>query len=106
MSSGTQTEDTVVLARNAKGALTQREIELRENVKPKRYRKAFRTVFCGGLLARRTLIAAGPTEASAFSVVCRRLAELDPEALKLTQKSGHLSFGEGGADYGQASYPV
>jgi hypothetical protein len=26
--------------------------------------------------------------------------------LKLTQKSGHLSFGDGGADYGQASYPV
>ncbi|BCG02610.1 ATP-dependent endonuclease (plasmid) [Paraburkholderia sp. PGU19] len=73
-------EDTVVLARDAKGALTQREIELPKTVKPKRYRKEFRRVFCEGLPARRILIAEGPTEASAFPVAYRRLAELDPEA--------------------------
>ena len=74
------TDDTLVLARDAQGMLTQRKIELPENVKPKRYRQEFRTVFCEGLLARRILIAEGPTEASAFPVACRRLAELNPDA--------------------------
>ena len=73
------TEETVVLARNAEGQLVQKAIALPENVKPKRYRQEFRTRFCEGLLARRVLIAEGPTEYSAFPVVCRRLAELNPE---------------------------
>ncbi|MFP3558564.1 AAA family ATPase [Paraburkholderia sp. SIMBA_049] len=73
-------DDTLVLARDAQGMLTQRTIELPDNVKPKRYRQGFRTVFCEGLLARRVLIAEGPTEASAFPVACRRLAELSPDA--------------------------
>lgn len=74
-----ETEETVVLARNDLGRLEQRTIELPAIVKLKRFRQEFRTRFCEGLLARRVLIAEGPTEYSAFPVVCRRLAELDPE---------------------------
>lgn len=73
------TEETVVLARDAEGLLVQKNIELPDNVKLKRYRQEFRTRFCEGLLARRILIAEGPTEYSSFPVVCRRLAELNPE---------------------------
>ncbi|MBR8175782.1 ATP-dependent nuclease [Burkholderia ambifaria] len=73
------TDETLVLARDAQGMLAQRTIELPDNVKPKRYRQEFRTIFCEGLLARRVLVAEGPTEASAFPVACRRLAELDPQ---------------------------
>lgn len=74
-----ETEETVVLARDALGRMGQRAITLPGNVKSKRYRQEFRTRFCEGLLARRVLLAEGPTEYSAFPVVCRRLAELDPE---------------------------
>lgn len=72
------TEETVVLGRDADGALSQKPIELPNNVKLKRYRQEFRTRFCEGLLARRVLISEGPTEASAFPVACRRLAEINP----------------------------
>lgn len=72
-------DETVVLARDASGRLEQKNITLPDNVKPKRYRQEFRTRFCEGLLARRVLLAEGSTEYSAFPVVCRRLAELDPE---------------------------
>ena len=74
-----ETDETVVLARDASGRLGQRAIALPDNVKPKRYRQEFRTRFCEGLLARRVLLAEGPTEYSAFPAVCRRLAELAPE---------------------------
>lgn len=74
------TEETIVLTRNAEGHLGQRAISLPDNIKPKRYRQEFRTRFCEGLLARRVLIAEGPTEYSAFPVACRRLAELNDEA--------------------------
>ena len=72
------TEETVVLTRDSGGLLRQMSIALPDNVKPKRYRQEFRTRFCEGLLARRILVAEGPTEYSAFPVVCRRLAELNP----------------------------
>ncbi len=72
-------EETVVLSRNADGILTRQTIVLPDNVKLKRYRQDFRTRFCEGLLARRVLIAEGATEASAFPVVCRRLAELNSD---------------------------
>ena len=71
-------EETIVLARNSEGTLERQHIELPENVKQKRYRQEFRTRFCEGLLSRRILIAEGPTEAAAFPVACRRLAELNP----------------------------
>ncbi|MDG4869297.1 ATP-dependent endonuclease, partial [Guyparkeria sp. 1SP6A2] len=71
-------EETMVLARDADGILTRKAITLPDNVKLKRYRQEFRTRFCEGLLARRVLVAEGATEASAFPVACRRLAELKP----------------------------
>lgn len=73
-----QNEETIVLRREAHGALSQAEITLPESVKLKRYRQEFRTRFCEGLLARRILIAEGATETQSFPVVCRRLAEIDP----------------------------
>jgi putative ATP-dependent endonuclease of OLD family len=72
-------EETMVLARDEAGNLTRQDIELPDSVKLKRYRQEFRTRFCEGLLARRVLVAEGATEASAFPVVCRRLAELNPD---------------------------
>jgi putative ATP-dependent endonuclease of OLD family len=72
-------EETMVLARNEAGNLTRQNIELPDSVKLKRYRQEFRTRFCEGLLARRVLVAEGATEASAFPVACRRLAELNPD---------------------------
>lgn len=72
------TEETLVLGRDTDGALSRKPIVLPDNVKLKRYRQEFRTRFCEGLLARRVLIAEGPTEASAFPVACRRLAGINP----------------------------
>jgi putative ATP-dependent endonuclease of OLD family len=72
-------EDTVVLGRDSEGVLERKRITLPDNVKLKRYRQEFRTRFCEGLLARRVLIAEGATEAAAFPVACRRLAEIKPE---------------------------
>ena len=83
-----ETNETVVLSRNALGQLEQRNIELPDNVKPKRYRQEFRTRFCEGLLARRILITEGPTEYTAFPVVCRRLAELDSESYQSLEALG------------------
>jgi len=72
-------EETIVLARDGEGRLSQSAIALPESVKPKRYRQEFRTRFCEGLLARRILIAEGATETSSFPAVCRRLAEINPK---------------------------
>jgi putative ATP-dependent endonuclease of OLD family len=72
-------DETVVLARNADGSLSRSVIILPDSIKPKRYRQEFRTRFCEGLLARRILVAEGATEAASFPVVCRRLAELNPD---------------------------
>jgi len=74
-----ETNETIVLARDASGIMKQCAIVLPYSVKLKRYRQEFRTRFCEGLLARRILIAEGSTEYSAFPVVCRRLAELSPD---------------------------
>lgn len=71
-------DETVILSRDAAGTMRQFKVSLPDSVKLKRYRQEFRTRFCEGLLARRILIAEGATEASAFPVACRRLAELDP----------------------------
>lgn len=81
-------ENTVVLARNVDGILTRQKINLPDNIKPKRYRQEFRTRFCEGLLTRRVLIAEGATEATAFSVACRRLAELDSEVYSSLEALG------------------
>lgn len=81
-------EETVVLGRDANGELARKSIALPDNVKLKRYRQEFRTHFCEGLLARRVLIAEGATEASAFPVVCRRLAELNPDTYSSLEALG------------------
>ncbi len=81
-------EETVVLARDADGNLARQAITLPDNVKPKRYRQEFRTRFCEGLLARRILVAEGATEASAFPVACRRLAEIRPDTYSSLEALG------------------
>jgi putative ATP-dependent endonuclease of the OLD family len=81
-------EETVVLGRDGYGVLARKTIALPDNVKLKRYRQEFRTRFCEGLLARRILIAEGATEASAFPVACRRLAELKPDTYSSLEALG------------------
>jgi len=81
-------EDTVVLGRNSEGVLDRKRITLPDNVKLKRYRQEFRTRFCEGLLARRVLIAEGATEAAAFPVACRRLAEIKAETYSSLEALG------------------
>lgn len=88
-------DETVVLARHDQGALNRKEIALPECVKPKRYRQEFRTRFCEGLLARRVLIAEGATEASAFPVACRRLAELKPDVYSSLEALGICTIDAG-----------
>ncbi|MBF0612591.1 MAG: AAA family ATPase [Magnetococcales bacterium] len=81
-------DETIILDRDLDGVLTRKIITLPNNVKLKRYRQDFRTRFCEGLLARRVLIAEGATEASAFPVACRRLAELKPETYSSLEALG------------------
>lgn len=89
-------EETVVLERDGDGVLGQKAISLPANVKLKRYRQEFRTRFCEGLLARRILIAEGATEASAFPVACRRLAELKPNTYSSLEALGVCIVDAGG----------
>lgn len=88
-------EETVVLWRDADGVLSRKPVTLPDNVKHKRYRTEFRTRFCEGLLARRILIAEGQTEASAFPVVCRRLAELKPDSYSSLEALGICTIDAG-----------
>lgn len=81
-------DETVVLGRDGDGVLARKSIKLPDNVKRKRYRQEFRTRFCEGLLARRVLIVEGATEASAFPVACRRLAELKPDTYSSLEALG------------------
>jgi len=90
------TDETVVLARDGHGVLVQCPINLPPSIKLKRYRQEFRTRFCEGLLARRVLIAEGATEAAAFPVVCRRLAELKPEVYSSLEALGICTIDAGG----------
>jgi len=88
--------ETVVLSRDSNGSLGQSAIELPDSVKMKRYRQEFRTRFCEGLLARRILVAEGATEAAAFPVVCRRLAELRPDIYTSLEAMGICTVDAGG----------
>lgn len=88
--------ETVILSRDGSGNLKQSSITLPESVKLKRYRQEFRTRFCEGLLARRILIAEGATEASAFPVACRRLAELNPSVYASLESLGICVVDAGG----------
>ena len=69
-------DETVVLGRSADGLLSKSAVVLPKSIKLKAYRQNFRIRFSEGLLARRILVGEGATEAAAFPVVCRRLAEL------------------------------
>lgn len=89
-------DETVVLARDPDGTLSQAIIALPESVKPKRYRQEFRTRFCEGLLARRILVAEGATEAASFPVVCRRLAELNSDTYTSLEALGICTIDAGG----------
>jgi len=88
-------DETVVLGRDDAGVLGKRVIALPDSVKPKRYRQEFRTRFCEGLLARRILVAEGATEAAAFPVVCRRLAELKPDTYSSLEALGICTIDAG-----------
>ncbi len=88
-------DETVVLARSSDGLLVRQAVSLPDNVKPKRYRQEFRTRFCEGLLSRRVLIAEGATEASAFPVACRRLAELQPDTYSSLEALGICTIDAG-----------
>ncbi len=89
-------DETVILSRDSTGAMKQSRVSLPESVKLKRYRQEFRTRFCEGLLARRVLVAEGATEASAFPVACRRLAELDPDKYASLEALGVCVVDAGG----------
>ncbi len=89
-------DETVVLGRDSDGLLTRRPITLPDNLRLKRYRQEFRTRFCEGLLSRRVLIAEGAAEASAFPVVCRRLAELEPCRYSTLEALGICTVDAGG----------
>ena len=91
-------DETIVLARDANGKLTNQALALPDSVKPKRYRQEFRTRFCEGLLARRILVAEGATETAAFPVVCRRLAELNPDTYSSLEALGICTIDAGGQD--------
>ena len=81
-------EETLVLARDNGGNLTQSKVNLPNSVKLKRYRQEFRTRFCEGLLARRILVVEGATEASAIPAAARRLAELSPDKYSSVEALG------------------
>ena len=89
-------DETVVLARNNSGILSQSQITLPHSVKLKRYRQEFRTRFCEGLLARRVLVTEGATEAAAFPVVCRHLAALSPGQYRSLESLGICTIDAGG----------
>lgn len=89
-------DETVILSRDAGGTMKQSKVSLPDGVKLKRYRQEFRMRFCEGLLARRVLIAEGATEASAFPVACRRLAELDPAKYSSLEALGVCVVDAGG----------
>lgn len=88
-------DETLVLSRSGEGVLTQAAVNLPDSVKPKRYMQEFRTRFCEGLLSRRILLAEGATEATAFPVVARRLAELDPERYSSLEALGICTIDAG-----------
>lgn len=89
-------DETIILSRDGGGTLTQSKVSLPDSVKLKRYRQEFRTRFSEGLLARRVLIAEGATEATAFPVACRRLAELNPEKYTSLEALGVCVVDAGG----------
>ena len=89
-------DETVVLGRDREGDLERKAIAIPANVKQSRYRREFRTRFCEGLLARRVVVAEGATEAAAFPVACRHLAELNPDTYASLEELGVCVVEAGG----------
>ena len=89
-------DETVVLGRNPDGLLSQAAVALPNSIKLKAYRQNFRTRFSEGLLARRILVSEGATEAVAFPVVCRRLAELRSDTYSSLEALGICMIDAGG----------
>lgn len=98
-------DETVILSRSNDGVLSQAFVQLPDSVKHKRYRQEFRTRFCEALLSRRILLAEGATEATAFPVAARRLAELNPDQYSSLEALGITTIDAGTdsqlADLGQ-----
>ena len=88
-------DETIILHRAVDGQLTQASVTLPNSVKHKRYRQEFRTRFCEGLLSRRLLLAEGATEAAAFPVAARRLAEISPNKYSSLEALGICTIDAG-----------
>jgi putative ATP-dependent endonuclease of OLD family len=88
--------EIAVLTRTSDGVLRQSVIDLPPSIKHKRYRQEFRTRFCEGLLARRILLAEGPTEAASMPAAARRLSQLDPTTYSSFEALGLCTIDAGG----------
>lgn len=88
--------EMTVLSRESDGLMKQSTVNLPDSIKPKRYRREFRTRFCEGLLSSRILIAEGATEATAMPAVALRLAELDSETYSSMEALGLCTIDAGG----------
>lgn len=89
-------DEIAVLERNTDGYMKQAAICLPAVIKPKQYRREFRTRFCEGLLTRRILVAEGMTEATAMPAVARRLSELNPLSYSSFEVLGLCTIDAGG----------
>ena len=89
-------DEIAVLRRESDGHMKQASVSLPDSIKPKRYRREFRTRFCEGLLSRRILVAEGTTEAMAMPAVARRLSELDPKSYSSFEALGLCTIDAGG----------
>lgn len=89
-------DQTLILSRSADGTLAKATVTLPDGIKLKRYRQEFRQRFCEGLLASRILVVEGATEASAYTAVARRLAELEPATYASLENLGICVIDAGG----------
>jgi putative ATP-dependent endonuclease of OLD family len=89
-------DQTLILSRTAGGTLSKATVTLPDGIKLKRYRQEFRQRFCEGLLASRILVVEGATEASSYTAVARRLAELEPANYASLENLGICVIDAGG----------
>ncbi len=78
----------VRVLRRTDGKLTETPASYPPTVKPKAYRKEFRTRFCEALLAKYVLVVEGQTEFDALQSAARRLHELEPKTYKTLEALG------------------
>lgn len=89
-------DETIILENDMDGILRQHRIDLPYNIKQKQYDRNFRTRFCEALIARRVLVVEGDTEYSAFPVVARHLAKLNPSTYSSLEALGICTLNAGG----------